>query len=51
MYVQCAIIVDEAKFSEFMHENVNATARRTHQLGQCFLCYPATIGSGWQKLG
>ena len=37
MYLQSAIIVDETKLPEFIHENIDATARRPHQLGQRFL--------------
>ena len=31
MYLQSAIIMDETKLPEFIHENIDATARRLHQ--------------------
>jgi len=30
MYLHSAVIVDEAKLPEFIHENIDATARRPH---------------------
>jgi hypothetical protein len=30
MYLQSAIVVDETKLPEFIHENIDATARRPH---------------------
>ena len=37
MYLQSAIIVDETKLPEFIHKNIDATARRPHQFRQRFL--------------
>src|ERR1700692_525172 len=42
--LQSAVIVDETKFPEFIHENIDATARRPHQFGQRFLRYFANDG-------
>jgi len=37
VYLQSAVIVDETELPEFIHENVDATARRPHQFRQRFL--------------
>jgi hypothetical protein len=37
MYLQAAVIVNETKLPEFIHENIDATARRPYQFGQRFL--------------
>ena len=37
MYLQAAIVVDETKRPEFIHKNIDATARSPHQFGQRFL--------------
>jgi hypothetical protein len=37
--LQSAVIVDETKYPEFIHENIDATARRPHQFSQRFLRY------------
>ena len=34
-----AVVMDEAQFAEFVHEEVHSTAGGAHQFGQCFLRY------------
>ena len=39
MYLHSPVIVNEAKFAEFIHEEADPGACRTHNLGQCLLAH------------